>query len=69
VLIRWSAAHLGCGLLDAVRLAADLRGRGRSRDADSVVDRYVAESGAPPDEALVRAAKRLDALLHEAPRR
>jgi hypothetical protein len=69
VLIRWSAAHLGCGLLDAVRLAADLRGRGRSRDADSVIDLYVAESGGPPDEALVRAAKRLDALLHEAPRR
>ncbi|HEY6201852.1 MAG TPA: hypothetical protein VI056_02305 [Candidatus Limnocylindria bacterium] len=64
VLVRWSGAHLGCGLLDAVRLAADLRGRGRPLDADAVVDRYVAESGGPRDDALVRAAKRMDALLH-----
>lgn len=63
VLTRWSLAHLGCGLLDAVRLAADLRGSGRSRDADAVIDHYVAESGGPNDDTLVRAAKRLDALL------
>jgi len=69
VLVRWSAAHLGCGLLDAVRLAADLRGRGRPADADAVIDLYVAESGGPNDDALVRAAKRMDALLHAASRR
>jgi hypothetical protein len=69
VLTRWSFAYLGCGLLDAVRLASDLRGSGRSRDADAVIDHYVAESGGPKDEALVRAAKRLDALLHGAPLR
>jgi hypothetical protein len=69
VLVRWSAAHLGCGLLDAVRLAADLRGRGRPRDADAVIDLYVAESGGPKNDALVRAAKRMDALLHDASRR
>jgi len=65
VLVRWSMSHLGCGLLDAVRLAADLSGSGRSRDADAVIDHYVAESGRPNDDALVRAAKRLDALLHD----
>jgi hypothetical protein len=69
VLVRWSAAHLGCGLLDAVRLAADLRERGRAREADVVVETYVAESGGPTDDALVRAAKRMDALLRAAPRR
>lgn len=69
VLVRWSAAHLGCGLLDAVRLAADLRGRGRPGDADAVIDLYVAESGGPRDDSLVRAAKRMDALLHQASRR
>jgi len=69
VLVRWSAAHLGCGLLDAVRLAADLRARGRPADADAVIDLYVAESGGPNDDALVRAAKRMDALLHAASRR
>ena len=35
-------------------------------DMDVVVDGYVAESGGPNDAALVRAAKRLDALLREA---
>jgi len=69
VLVRWTAAHLGCGLLDALRLAADLRGKGRPRDADAVVDAYVAESGGPRDDTLVRAAKRLDSLLHGASRR
>jgi len=68
VLVRWAAAHLGCALLDAVRLAADLRGRGRSRDADAVIDLYVSESGGPDDAALVRAAKRLDSLLRGASR-
>lgn len=69
VLVRWSAAHLGCTLLDAVRLASDLRTRGRSRDADAVMGIYVAESGGPSDHALVRAANRLDALLANARRR
>jgi hypothetical protein len=69
VLVRWSAAHLGCALLDATRLAADLRGRGRSRDADAVIERYVAESRGPDDDALVRAATRIDALLGGASRR
>lgn len=69
VLVRWSSAHLGCALLDAVRLAADLRGRGRSRDADIVIDLYVSECGGPDDEAFVRAATRVDALLHHASRR
>lgn len=69
VLVRWSAAHLGCGLLDAVRLAADLREGGRARDADAVIDLYVAESGGPDDDASVRAAKRMDSLLREARRR
>ena len=65
VLTRWSMSHLGCGLLDAVRLAAELSGSGRSRDADAVIEHYVAESGGPTDGTLVRAAKRLDALLHD----
>jgi len=69
VIVRWAAAHLGCGLLDAVRLAADLRGRGRSREADAVIELYVSESGGPADDALVRAAKRIEGLLREAPRR
>jgi hypothetical protein len=69
VITRWSRAHLGCALLDAVRLASDLRESGRARDADAVVDSYVAESGGPNDGALVRAGKRLDALLREARRR
>ena len=69
VLVRWSAAHLGCGLLDAVRLAADLRTLGRPSDADTVIDLYVGESGGPKDDALVRAAKRMDALLHGPTRR
>ncbi len=68
VLIRWSAAHLGCALLDAVHLAADLRSGGRSREADAVIDLYVAESGGPDDAALMRAAKRMDALLRDARR-
>ena len=66
VLTRWSFAHLGCGLLDAVRLASDLRDSGRSRDADAVVEQYLAESGGPNDDTFLRAAKRLDALLHGA---
>ncbi len=66
VLTRWSAAHLGCALLDAVRFAADLQASGRSRDADAVIELYVAESGGPDDDALVRAAKRMDALLRAA---
>ena len=65
VLTRWSMSHLGCGLLDAVRLAAELSGSGRSRDADAVIEHYVVESRGPTDDALVRAAKRLDALLHD----
>ena len=69
VLMRWSAAHLGCGLLDAIRLAADLRERGRTRDADVIIETYVAEGGGPTDDALVRAAKRMDALLRAARRR
>jgi hypothetical protein len=68
VLTRWSMAHLGCALLDAVRFAADLRDSGRSRDADAVIERYVAESGGPVDDALLRAAKRTDTLLREARR-
>ncbi len=69
VLLRWSAAHLGCGLLDAIRLAADLRERGRTRDADVIIETYLAEGGGPTDDALVRAAKRMDALLRDARRR
>jgi hypothetical protein len=69
VLTRWSMAHLGCALLDAVRFAADLRASGRSRDADQAIERYVAESGGPDDDALVRAAKRIDALLRDERRR
>jgi hypothetical protein len=69
VLVRWAGVHLGCALLDAVRLAADLRGQGRARDADAVVDLYVAESGGSGDESLLRAAKRLDALRRDAPGR
>jgi hypothetical protein len=69
VIVRWAAAHLGCALLDALRLADDLRRAGRPRDADAVVELYVAESGGPQDDALVRAAKRLDALLRGTPRR
>jgi hypothetical protein len=69
VIVRWATAHLGCALLDAVHLAADLRSRGRSRDADAVIDLYVAEGGGPQDDTLVRAAKRLDSLLREARRR
>jgi hypothetical protein len=69
VLVRWSAAHLGCGLLDAVRLAADLRRRGQPKDADAIIDLYVADSDGPKDDTLVRAAKRMDALLHDASRR
>lgn len=69
VLTRWSMAHLGCALLDAVRFAADLRDSGRSRDADAVIERYIEESGGPADLALVRAAKRLEALLRDARRR
>ena len=63
VITRWASAHLGCGLLDAVRLASDLRGRARSREADAIIDAYVAESGGPADSGLVRAAKRIDTLL------
>ena len=66
VLTRWSMAHLGCALLDAVCLAADLRDSGRSRDADAVIERYVAESGGPAGDALVRAARRVDAVLRDA---
>jgi hypothetical protein len=69
VITRWAGAHLGCGLLDAVRLASDLRSRGRSADADAVIELYVAESGGPEDESLVRAAKRLDTLLRDTSRR
>jgi hypothetical protein len=69
VLTRWSAAHLGCAVLDAFRLAADLRDQGRSRDADAVIDLYVRESGAADDGRLTRAAKLVDALLRDAPRR
>jgi len=65
VITRWAAAHLGCGLLDAVRLASDLRGRARSRDADAILEQYVTESGGPADDALVRAAKRVDTLLRD----
>ena len=68
VLVRWSAAHLGCALLDAVRLASNLRARGRARDADAVIETYAAESGGPSDPMFVRAAKRLDALLADARR-
>ncbi|HJW49193.1 MAG TPA: hypothetical protein VJ726_07245 [Candidatus Limnocylindria bacterium] len=66
VITRWSMAHLGCALLDAVHLAADLRENGRARDADAVVEHYIAESGGPDDDAMLRAAKRMDALLREA---
>jgi len=69
VLVRWSGAHLGCALLDAVRLASDLRARGRARDADAVIELYVGEIGRPVDDGLVRAAKRVEALLREGPRR
>ena len=63
VIVRWAAAHLGCGLLDAVQLASDVRQRARPRDADAIIERYVAESGRPADDALIRAAKRVDTLL------
>jgi hypothetical protein len=67
VITRWARAHLGCALLDAVRLAGDLRSRGRTRDADAVLHLYVAESGGRrDDDALVRAAKRMDTLLRSA---
>ena len=66
VITRWSTAHLGCALLDAVHLAADLRDSGRARDADAVVEHYIAESGGPDDDALLKAAKRMDALLRGA---
>ena len=66
VITRWSMAHLGCALLDAVHLAADLRDSGRARDADAVVEHYIAESGGPDDDVLLRAAKRMDALLRAA---
>lgn len=65
VLVRWAGAHLGCALLDAVRLAADLRQHGRAHDADAVVELYVRESGGPVDDFLLRAAKRMDALLRD----
>lgn len=63
VITRWAAAHLGCGLLDAVQLASDVRRHARPRDADAIIERYVEESEGPNDDALVRAAKRVDTLL------
>lgn len=68
VIVRWAAAHLGCGLLDAVQLASDVRRRARPRDADEIIGRYVAESGGPADAVFVRAAKRIDTLLRDASR-
>ncbi len=63
VLTRWSKAYLGCGLLDAARLAADLGAQGRKREADTVIDAYVSESGLRAEDAVVRAARHVDALL------
>jgi hypothetical protein len=69
VLTRWTSAHLGCGLLDAARLASDLRERGREPDADRTIELYLRESGGPTEGVLVRAAKRIDALLYGVPGR
>jgi hypothetical protein len=62
VLVRWSAASLGCTLLDAARLADDLRARGRSGDADRALVRYLTAHGVP-ESPLAAAAERVVRLL------
>lgn len=64
VLVGWAHAHLGCALLDAARLAADLRAHGRSPDAATAL--YVDESGGPQESDWLRDAETVDALLREA---
>lgn len=68
VLTRWSAAYLGCGLLDAARLAADLRARGHSREANRVMDVYISECGGSVNGAVARVAEQVNLVLDRSTR-
>lgn len=63
VLTGWSAAHLGCALLDVARLRADLAARGDAAGAAAVRSAAVLEL--PGSEELLDDADALDAALRE----
>lgn len=62
VLTGWERAHLGCGLLDVVRLAADLGERGDAILGVDLPKRYAEAVGVPLSSETLRAAELVDRL-------
>ncbi len=63
VLTEWREAHLGCGLLDLVRLAADIAARGEGVLGVGLPKLYAELVGTPLTSELLRAAELVDRTL------
>ena len=63
VIQEWGDAFIGCGLLDAVRLASDLTSRGDARRGVGLPRLYAEERGVPLTTAVLRAAELVDKVM------
>jgi phosphotransferase family enzyme len=66
VLDEWAKAHIGCGLLDVARLAADLGARGDRGESAALFGLYGDLVGIAVDADAVRAAEAVDRAVREA---
>jgi hypothetical protein len=66
VLVEWRRAHLGCGLLDIVRLGADVHAFSDRDPASALFDAYAEFGGVTVSASLIRAAKLVDRAVRRA---
>ncbi len=69
VLRRWGSAHLGCGLLDVVRLVADVVGRDDAVRGIGLSRVYAERIGVVLPTEVLRGAEKLDSLARRYVRR
>jgi hypothetical protein len=66
VLVEWRRAHLGCGLLDIVRLGADVHAFTDQDPASGLFDAYAELGGVSVSASLIRAARLVDRAVRRA---
>jgi hypothetical protein len=67
VLVEWTMANIGCGLLDVARLAADVGARGDAESALALPALYAELAGVSASSEHIRAAELIDRVLKRPP--